>query len=57
MISNPCNTLHVRFDIDCFGKRMKGLSASVRFQPRYVPRMAEDDVGWDGRKVLSLAMV
>lgn len=40
-----------------FGKRMKGLSASVRFQPRYIPRMADDDVGWDGRKVLSLAMV
>lgn len=52
---NPCNTWRVRFELIVFGKRMKGLSASVRNQSRSISRMTDDDVGWDGRKPLDLA--
>ena len=48
---NPCNTSCVRFQIEYFGKRFKGLGARVRS----ISRLTDDDVGWDERKLLDVA--
>lgn len=39
------------FKLSILGKRFKGLGARVRS----ISRMTDDDVGWDGRKLLNVA--